>query len=40
MAALKVLLPIYYAGPTASESDVGGMTVDTEPSYQYYYIVQ
>jgi len=33
MAALKVLRPILLCWPTLSESDVGGMTVDAEPSY-------
>ena len=35
MAALKVMAPILLCWPTASEMDVHGMAVETEPACQY-----
>ena len=34
-AALKLMPSILFCGPMMSETDVGGMAVDTEPFCQY-----
>ena len=35
-AALKVMPPTVLLWPTTSEADVGGMTMEVEPSHQYF----
>jgi len=38
-AALKVMPPVLWCWPTASEADAGGMAVEVEPSHKHHYIL-